>query len=129
MLGLACGGESQRDRPSGSSGRGTAEGGGFTNGSSGVGGSAVGGTSGEKAVAQAGKTYVPDDSNVPAAGEDLVVVAHFGDAASPREERVTLRKSAGVAYAIRAGEPGAAIVPVAEFDKVLTQLKELTTAK
>ena len=63
------------------------------------------------------------------AGEDLVVVAHFGDAAAPREERVTLRKTAGVVHAIRAGEPGAAIVPVAEFDKVLAQLKELTSAK
>ncbi len=68
-------------------------------------------------------------AKAPPTGEDLVVVARFGEGASAREERVTLRKSGGGAYAVRAGEPGAAVVPVAEFDKVLAQLKELTTAK
>jgi hypothetical protein len=69
MLGLACGGESQRDRLSGSAGRSAAEGGGLTNGSSGASGSSAGGSGGEGADAHAGKTYIPEDSNVPAAGD------------------------------------------------------------
>jgi hypothetical protein len=64
-----------------------------------------------------------------ASGEDLVVVARSGDAAKPVEERVTLRKSGTTVHAIRANEAGAAVVPTAEFDKVLNQLKELTGAK
>jgi hypothetical protein len=69
MLGLACGGQSQRDRLSGSSGHGTAEGGGLANGSSGAGGSSAGGSGGEGADARAGTSYVPEDSSVPAAGD------------------------------------------------------------
>jgi hypothetical protein len=65
----------------------------------------------------------------PTSGEDMVIVARFGEAAAQREERVTLRKAGGLAYAIRPGEPGAAIVPVADFDKAVTQLKELTSGK
>jgi len=62
-------------------------------------------------------------------GQELVVVAKFGDQASPREERVTLRKSGDVVQAIRAGEPGAAVVPTADFDKIVTQVKELAGIK
>jgi hypothetical protein len=69
MLGLACGGESQRDRPSGSAGHNAGEGGGLANGSSGAGGSSAGGSGGEGADAHAGKTYIPEGSNVPAAGD------------------------------------------------------------
>lgn len=64
-----------------------------------------------------------------ASGEDLVVVARSGEAAKPVEERVTLRKSGTTVHAIRANEAGAAVVPTAEFDKALNQLKELTGAK
>lgn len=64
-----------------------------------------------------------------ASGEDLVVVARSGDAAKPVEERVTLRKSGATVHAIRANEAGAAIVPTADFDKAVNQLKELTGTK
>jgi hypothetical protein len=62
-------------------------------------------------------------------GQELIIVAKFGDATSPKEERVTLRKSGDVVHAIRAGEPGAAIVPTADFDKIVKQLKELADIK
>ncbi|MND02000.1 hypothetical protein D3C83_212280 [compost metagenome] len=45
------------------------------------------------------------------------------------EERVTLRKSGSSAYAIRQDEPGAAVIPVADFDRALSQFKELTGQK
>jgi hypothetical protein len=61
-------------------------------------------------------------------GQELVVVARFDDA-SPKEERVVLRKSGDVAQAIRTGEPGAAVIPVADFDKIVKQLKELAEIK
>ncbi len=66
---------------------------------------------------------------IPAAGDDLVVVARSGDAVPPTEERVTLRKTGETAYAIRAGETGAGVIPTADFDKALTQLQALTSAK
>lgn len=62
-------------------------------------------------------------------GTDIVVVAKFGDAASPKEERITFRRSGDVVQAIRQGDSGAAIVPTADFEKAVTQLKELTGAK
>jgi hypothetical protein len=40
-----------------------------------------------------------------------------------------LRKSGTTVHAIRASEAGAAVVPTAEFDKALNQLKELTGTK
>jgi hypothetical protein len=64
-----------------------------------------------------------------ASGEDLVVVARYGDAKTPSEERVTLRKSGTTVHAIRAGESSAAVLPVADFDKAVAQLKELTGTK
>jgi hypothetical protein len=65
----------------------------------------------------------------PASGEDFVVVARSASATTPAEERVTLRKAGGTAYAIRQDEPGAAIVPLAELDRILSQFKELTGTK
>lgn len=65
----------------------------------------------------------------PAGGEDVVVAVRFGTSAAPSEERVTLRKSGTAAVAIRAADPGAAAFPVAEFDRVVTQLNALTGAK
>ena len=62
-------------------------------------------------------------------GEEFVVTARYGDPATPKEERVTFRKSGGVVHAIRQGEPGAAVVPTADFDKVVTGLKELAGGK
>jgi hypothetical protein len=64
-----------------------------------------------------------------AAGDDLTVAARHGEAGSPSSERVVLRKSGTVVHAIRPGEPGAAVVPTADFDKAIALLKELTGAK
>lgn len=64
-----------------------------------------------------------------ASGDDMVVVARFGDASAPTEERVTLRKSGAVVHAISLRDPGAAVVPTADFDKAITQFKALTGAK
>jgi hypothetical protein len=68
-------------------------------------------------------------AKTPAAGEDLVVVARSGTSGATSEERVTLRKAGSAAYAIRPDEPGAAVVPVADLDRVLSQFKELTGTK
>ena len=62
-------------------------------------------------------------------GEEFVVTARYGDPGAPKEERVTFRKSGDVVHAIRQGEPGAAVVPTADFDKVVTGLKELAGGK
>lgn len=62
-------------------------------------------------------------------GQELVVTARFGDAASPRAERVVLRKSGDTVHALVEGEPGAAIVPTADFDRVLSLLKDITGAQ
>ncbi|HYN09360.1 MAG TPA: DUF4340 domain-containing protein [Vicinamibacterales bacterium] len=62
-------------------------------------------------------------------GEELTVTARHGEAASPAADRVVLRKSGAVVHAIRTGEPGAAVVPAADFDKAIALLKELTGAK
>jgi hypothetical protein len=66
---------------------------------------------------------------VPASGDDLVVSSRTGEGATATEEHVTLRKSGETVYAIRAGEPGAGIVPAADFDKALSQLKTLAESK
>lgn len=65
----------------------------------------------------------------PASGDDLVVSAHTKDATATTNEQVTLRKAGDTVYAIRAGEPGAAVIPPADFDKALAQLKTVTEAK
>lgn len=66
-----------------------------------------------------------------ASGEDVVVSAKFGDAAAPKSEQVTLRKSEKdkVAQAIHPGDTGPAIVPTADFDKILAQIKEIIGKK
>jgi hypothetical protein len=65
----------------------------------------------------------------PASGDDLVVSSRTGDGATATEEHVTLRKSGDTVYAIRTGEPGAGVVPTADFDKAIGQLKTLTEGK
>ena len=77
MLGLACGGRSARDGNSGASGGGATEGGGLTAGSSDTGGSAPGGGGATGAGAHAGTSYVPEDSNVPAAGDGRLTGGSF----------------------------------------------------
>ena len=62
-------------------------------------------------------------------GEELVVTARFGDPAKPQTERVIFRKSGGAVHAIVAGEPGAAVVSTADFDKAVTIFKELAGSK
>jgi len=62
-------------------------------------------------------------------GEAITITARFGDAAAPQTETVTLRKVGTVVHAIRAGEPGAAVVSTADFDRALGLFKELTSAK
>ncbi|MCR4374057.1 MAG: DUF4340 domain-containing protein [Acidobacteria bacterium] len=62
-------------------------------------------------------------------GESITVTARFGDAAAPQTETVTLRKAGAVAQAIRAGEPGAAVVSTADFDRAMGLFRELTGAK
>jgi len=66
-----------------------------------------------------------------AAGEDVVVSAKFGDGAAAKSEQVTLRKSEKdkVAQAIHPGDTGPAIVPTPDFDKILTQIKEIIGKK
>jgi len=61
-----------------------------------------------------------------AGGEEVTVTVRFGDAASPSEERVVFVKSGDVVHAIRAGEPGAAVISTADFDRALSLFKELT---
>lgn len=65
----------------------------------------------------------------PAGGQEIVVTARYGDAASPTEERIVFRKSGDTVHAIRAGEPGAAVVVTADFDRALSLFKELTGAQ
>ncbi len=62
----------------------------------------------------------------PAGGQEIVVTARYGDAASPTEERIVFRKSGDAVHAIRAGEPGAAVVLTVDFDRALSLFKELT---
>jgi hypothetical protein len=65
----------------------------------------------------------------PSSGDDLVVVARFGETSAPKSETVTLRKSGTTAYAFRTGEPGAGVIPTADFDKAISQFQALTSAK
>jgi hypothetical protein len=64
-----------------------------------------------------------------ASGDEYTFVVRFGEDKAPKEERVTFRKSGTVVHGIRQGEPGAAVVPTADFDKVVSGLKELTGGK
>jgi hypothetical protein len=67
-------------------------------------------------------------TSTPPAGDDLVIVAHTGEGAAA-EEHVTLRKVGTTVYAIRPGEPGGGVAAAADFDKAITQLQTLTSAK
>ena len=60
-------------------------------------------------------------------GEEMSFSVKFGD--EGKTEQIVLRKSGGVVHAIRAGEGGAAIVPTADYDRAVTQLKALTGSK
>lgn len=62
-------------------------------------------------------------------GESITVTARFGDASAPQTETVTLRKVGTVVQATRAGDPGAAVVSTADFDRAMGLFKELTGAK
>jgi hypothetical protein len=62
-------------------------------------------------------------------GEDLVVVAQHGDAAAPADDRATIRKSGDKAHAIVTGEPGAFVLPTADVDNILKQVKDLVGIK
>ena len=66
-------------------------------------------------------------SQVPSAGETLDVVVRSGSADAPVEERATLRRVGDTAYAVRAGEPGGAVIATTDFEAVLTHLTTLTT--
>jgi hypothetical protein len=62
-------------------------------------------------------------------GDEYVFTVRFGNETAPSEERVTIRKSGATVHAIRPGEPGAAVVPTADFDKVAADLKGVTGAQ
>lgn len=65
-----------------------------------------------------------------ATADEVVVVARFGDPASPREERVTFRSEKGktgtTVQATRTNDPGAGVVSSTEYDKAVTALKAIT---
>jgi hypothetical protein len=62
-------------------------------------------------------------------GDSVTVTARFGDATAPQTETVTLRKVGTIVHAIRAGEPGAAVVSTVDFDRAMGLFRELTGAK
>ena len=62
-------------------------------------------------------------------GDSVTVTARFGDAAAPQTETVVLRKVGNVVHAIRASEPGAAVVSTTDFDRAMGLFRELTGAK
>jgi hypothetical protein len=64
-----------------------------------------------------------------ASGEDFTADVKFGDATSANEERVTLRKSGTTAQAVHPGDTGAAVVPVADLDKIVSGLKAIVGIK
>jgi hypothetical protein len=68
-------------------------------------------------------------ASAPSGGTEILLAARAGDAAAPVEERVTLRKVGTTAYVVRPGDPGAAVIPTADFDRTVTQLQALTSAK
>jgi len=64
-----------------------------------------------------------------ASGEDVTVDAKFDNAGSTKEEKVTLRKSGDKAQAVHPGDTGAAVVPTADLDKIISGLKALVGIK
>jgi hypothetical protein len=69
----------------------------------------------------------------PGAGDQTTITATYGDAASPKTEtvifHVTKDKSGSKVTATRQGEPGAAVVPTADWDKLAAMIKDLTGGK
>lgn len=66
----------------------------------------------------------------PTSGEEVIVAARsVGGTSSSIDERVTFRKVGSEIHAIKPNEPGAAVVPTADFEKALTQLGAVTSAK
>lgn len=61
-----------------------------------------------------------------ATGEPVTITVTFGDGDQAKTESVVFRKSGTVVHAIRAGEPGAAVVSTIDFDRIMTLLKEIT---
>jgi hypothetical protein len=62
-------------------------------------------------------------------GEDVVVVVKHGATDKPSEDRVTFRRSGGIVQALKPEEAGAGIVVTADFEKALTQLKDVAGVK
>jgi len=60
-----------------------------------------------------------------ASGETLTVTVTYTDVSTPTTETVTFRKSGTVVHAIRADEPGAAIVSTTDYDRVVALLQEI----
>lgn len=61
----------------------------------------------------------------PGTGEVVTIAATYTDVGSPKTESVTFRRSGDTVHAIREGEPGSAVVPTADFDRVLSLLKDI----
>jgi hypothetical protein len=64
-----------------------------------------------------------------ASGEDTIVDVKYGDVKQPTDERVTFRKTGDTVQAIKTGQPGAAVIATADFDKAMKQVKDLPGAK
>lgn len=62
-------------------------------------------------------------------GDEYVFTVRFGDEKAPNEERVTFRKSGAIVHGLRQGEPGAAVISTADFDKAIAGLKSVTEVK
>jgi hypothetical protein len=69
------------------------------------------------------------DATAASSGETVTITARFGDAGNPQTETVTLRKTGTIVQAVRAGEPGAAVVSTTDFDRAMGLLREITGAK
>lgn len=67
-------------------------------------------------------------AQAPASGSRVEVAVQSGSAEAPQDERATLVRAGDSAYAIRPGEPGAAVIPAADFDAVVSHLESLTAA-
>ncbi len=66
-------------------------------------------------------------AQVPSGGEAIDVAVRFGTGEAASEERATLRRTGGTVYAVKTGEPGAAVIAADDFDAVLNHLKTLTS--
>jgi hypothetical protein len=69
------------------------------------------------------------DATAASAGQTVTITARFGDAGNPQTETVTLRRTGSIVQAVRAGEPGAAVVSTTDFDRAMGLLREITGAK